>query len=940
MFMKKTLLVIFFLVLFSKLQAQTIYYVDVAVAGSGNGLSWATASNDLQLIINTASDGDQIWIKEGIYQRDVGLSFFLNKNVSLYGGFPKILTPTFEDRNPNLYKTVLKGNESRVLEVLGNSNPIFSSTIIDGLILSDGYYSYGAGLYASQSNATYRNLIIKDNISFDGYGGGVLLSQCNSTFYQVLILNNTTLALDGYDGDAAGMKIFGGVNNLINSVIVFNHAEGFIGGIWVSGGVLNITNSIIYGNVSEADPILVQENNNFKRDNFNITNSKNSILQNSRGSDYYIEGHVFSYYGNDLGGNIDEAPIFNDDYSLNEMSHGINDGDNQVFENNPLLLDIDFFKNERIIDIVDIGISEYQIPMPNVLYVKEGGTGNGFTWESATGNLQLAMDRQLPGNQVWVATGTYFAEPHDFSLGNYFRLREGVKVYGGFPASGNPTFLDRDFESTPTILTAYNSIVLGNFHPPHKILSSETVLDGFSITSNGPLSYAFFDSYSNASYFNIIFKNIETNVGIIEVRRVSNVSFTDCKIVNNSTDYSNYSIIYLHSNATATFTRCEISENNSDTGNIMTLRNNCSAIFYNCNFKNNIIPSYSNVVYTNNCSLKFVDTVFENNGISQNNQFISNGSVISVDGDLYTIQPLWTHPLKVSFDRCILKNNNIRAIYARGMLKDTLTLNNTLIYGNIASDGAGLKKETSINVYMTNVTMAANIATLQNAGGIIIAGHDGVNEIRNSIVYNNSAPSTLKKDIYLLNPTSFKNSLLAKSGGSLNWNALAFTNFNNLNYAVDLGGNLDSDPMFINISDENFRLFGESPAVDSGINTVFDLNQIPNLSEITLDLDGNSRIQSGIVDMGAFEFNPDNLSTVDLKYENYIKIYPNPANDFVYIETEQFDFFNVTIFSIDGKLITKSTSKVIDVSNYSKGIYIFQIELSNQMKYSKRIIVK
>lgn len=925
--MKKTILFLIFTVLFSKLQAQTTFYVDSL--GSGDGSSWATASNDLQLIIDNAIGGDQVWVKQGNYQRGIGSSFLLNKNVSLYGGFPNVANPTFEDRNPNLYETILKGNQSRVLEVLGNSNPISSSTFIDGFTITEGNSTSGAGLYATQSSATYRNLKIVNNTSTMGLGAGVNLYYTNSTLYQVLIANNTSILNSGSDGDSAGMRIHGGEVKLINCVVADNHAQGYVGGIWAAASIVHLYNSIVYGNTAELSLTTSDANDNYRGANYNVTYAKNSILQNSTGSDYYLETPMFNYFGNDLGGNLDVNPMFNSDYSLQQNSPGINEGDSQIILENPLLTHVDFFNNNRILDVVDIGLNEYQLPIPDVLYVKENGTGDGTSWENASGNLQLMMDRQVPGNQVWVAEGTYD------NNGVYFKLREGVKVFGSFPSVGNPTFEDRDYDNNQSVLTASSGIILGNFHHETRILSPQTTIDGFVVTSNSELTYGIFDSNSEVNYSNMTFEDNHLNNATIEIRRKSNPTFTACKIVNNSTTNTSASTVYLHSEAKANFINCHFEGNNPTSGNTFMLRNNCAANVIDCMFTQNAVLGSSYVAYVDNSSANFINTIFEANGAT-----LYDGGVVLVYGDIFNNEGTWTHPLTVNFDRCVFKNNQTRAIYARGMQTDTLVINNSLFYGNKAHSGGALRKDTNINLYINNSTFTENQATGQFAGALFFNYGGGVNEVRNSIIYNNSSVYAYASQIYAFQPVSFKNSILPGSGGSANWNSGVYNDFNIAPLSTDLGGNLDVNPMFIDIENKNFRLSYGSPAINAGTNAIFSPNTIPNISMFNIDLDGNARIYNSIVDMGAFEFDPNFLDNKEFESKNYIKIFPNPANDFVYIETEKFDFLNVTIFSIDGKQIAQTTSKVIDVTNYSKGIYIFQIELSNQKKYSKKIIVK
>lgn len=48
-----------------------------------------------------------------------------------------------------------------------------------------------------------------------------------------------------------------------------------------------------------------------------------------------------------------------------------------------------------------------------IVYVKQGGTGNGSSWATATGDFQGAVNA-AGAEQVWVATGTY--QPEQGSL--------------------------------------------------------------------------------------------------------------------------------------------------------------------------------------------------------------------------------------------------------------------------------------------------------------------------------------------------------------------------------------------------------------------------------------------------------------------------------------------------------------------------------------------
>lgn len=76
-----------------------------------------------------------------------------------------------------------------------------------------------------------------------------------------------------------------------------------------------------------------------------------------------------------------------------------------------------------------------------IRYVKQDGTGNGTSWDDASGDLQRMIDeladnnpQGLPG-EVWVAAGTYEPQSQLIQGTGYsasFRMRDGISVYGGF----------------------------------------------------------------------------------------------------------------------------------------------------------------------------------------------------------------------------------------------------------------------------------------------------------------------------------------------------------------------------------------------------------------------------------------------------------------------------------------------------------------------------
>ncbi|MGM0634834.1 MAG: T9SS type A sorting domain-containing protein [Bacteroidota bacterium] len=70
-----------------------------------------------------------------------------------------------------------------------------------------------------------------------------------------------------------------------------------------------------------------------------------------------------------------------------------------------------------------------------------------------------------------------------------------------------------------------------------------------------------------------------------------------------------------------------------------------------------------------------------------------------------------------------------------------------------------------------------------------------------------------------------------------------------------------------------------------------------------------------------------------------IEVYPNPVSSTVFIES-QFPITGVKVFDIKGKLVKQSTAnniKEINISEFSQGVYLMQVELENRQQTFKLI---
>jgi len=134
-------------------------------------------------------------------------------------------------------------------------------------------------------------------------------------------------------------------------------------------------------------------------------------------------------------------------------------------------------------------------------YVKAGAGGTGTSWANASGNLQTMINASAANDQVWVAAGSY--QPQ---YGSSFSMKEGVKIYGGFPATGTPAMANRDFITNVTTLAGNASRVITN---DNNGLTFAAQLDGFTITGGiGELSGGgIYNVNASPAYSNLIIRN-------------------------------------------------------------------------------------------------------------------------------------------------------------------------------------------------------------------------------------------------------------------------------------------------------------------------------------------------------------------------------------------------------------------------------------------------
>ncbi len=490
--------------------------IYVKQGGTGNGASWACAMGNLQNAINTALTGQQVWVAAGEYQPASGQSFIMKEGVKIYGGFAATGNPVMTDRNYATNVTILKGNNASVVN--NTLNVLTNAALLDGFTITGGNAAAGGGIHNQTSSPLMKNLVIKGNTATNG--GGVHLSNGSDG---VQLLNS--LIIDNTAQTGGGIYINGvtQLGILTNLTISNNTASNGAGVSFGSAGIA-IRNSIIWGNHLPNNSI----NNIHWQVQSGSLSFANSLIQGSGGSSSWN-----SAFGNNQGGNLDTDPLFinvnSGNYSIPAWSPAANAGSTGFFGDAASAKDLS--NNARVFGpAIDMGAYENQQAIEaSIRYVKQGGTGNGYSWADAHGDLQAMINASAAGNEVWVAAGEY--QP---ASGQSFIMKEGVKIYGGFAATGNPVMADRNYATNVTILKGNNASVVNN---TLNVLTNAALLDGFTITGgNAAAGGGIHNQTSSPLMKNLVIKgNTATNGGGVHLSNGSDgVQLLNSLIIDNT----------------------------------------------------------------------------------------------------------------------------------------------------------------------------------------------------------------------------------------------------------------------------------------------------------------------------------------------------------------------------------------------------------------------
>ena len=116
---------------------------------------------------------------------------------------------------------------------------------------------------------------------------------------------------------------------------------------------------------------------------------------------------------------------------------------------------------------------------------------------------------------------------------------------------------------------------------------------------------------------------------------------------------------------------------------------------------------------------------------------------------------------------------------------------------------------------------------------------------------------------------------------------------------------------------------------------LFSLNEVKNKAEIYFDYNFPIITNDELTVFST-------LSNSDFSKDSSLQIYPNPAQDFLNVNSEN-TITSIQLYDSQGRLLTtkvaNDTSEILDISTYAKGIYFVSV-MTSVGKETQKIIKK
>lgn len=464
----------------------------------------------------------------------------------------------------------------------------------------------------------------------------------------------------------------------------------------------------------------------------------------------------------------------------------------------------------------------------NIKYVKQGATGSGASWATASGDLQAMINSAQAGDSIFVAAGTYKPirkqyDVYTISTGNRFNsfvLKNDITVLGGFPSDDNTAGVsDRDYDLYETILSGdlgtegVSSDNCYNVVYSDDATDSTLLVDGFTITGGNANATTNntgggWKNYGNGHASNLIFSNNRASYGA-GMENGGNATLRDVVFTSNIGSNSGGGL-YNYADS-MTILNATFLMNTAPYGAAMI--NEGGLWLDSATIKDNLASISGGAVYllTGNCNIS--NTTIKGNEAEYGGAFYNDGA----NAILFNV---------------VLDSN--MADYSGGAwynnagnpeLTNMRITNGSAYYGGAWYNASG-------NPNFKNVTISNNYTASSFSGNFERVS--GTPVITNSIIWGNTAANDAYDNTYNVDDAS----MIYTIKGNDIW------------YGTDSIVSIGTAAV---LSLEDFGLLPCSPAINRGVN---------DSVVATTDLAGNTRIINSLVDLGAYEKNSLELNEI------------------------------------------------------------------------------